>query len=420
MDFSVIYTILIICVLLAAMSFASAVEMAFASLNKARIKSMAENGDKRAALVLKLHGRFDELITTMLFCGYGLYFPAATMATFLFMRYMGDGGAVASGIVMTLLAVVLTDDFPKSMAKQAPEKFALRVAPIAWPIVIIFKPVTFIMVKVKQLVNERLFSKKQMDTGASFRGEELLYVVEEAEQEGTITEEDSARISKAIELTDLQVEDILTCRVSIAGVPLTASMAEVRSVFLESGYSRLPVFDGSIDNIVGVVHIKNFLKCASEDAQTLDKIMSPAVYTANVTRVPELLKLLQKEKRHMVIVTDEHGGTEGIVTMDDISIKLLGEIWDESDEQIEEFVSLGDGKYRVLCSADRSKAFEFFGIEGESESITVGGWITDILERIPAEGDTFTYKNLTITVTKASPTRVEECLIEADEQRVGS
>jgi len=400
---------------LAGMIFTSIVEIAFASLNRPRMKFMAENGNKRAALVLKLHERFDELITAVIIFGYGLYIAAATISTFLFLQLIGEAGPLVSGVVMTLVAAVFTDDLPRSMAKQTPEKFALGTAPLLWVIMTVLKPVSFLMVKWKMIINARLLSKRKIESDEGekgFRGEELLYVVEEAEQEGTITEEDSLRISNAIEFNDLLIEDILTPRVNIVGILKEASIEDVTAIFLESGYSRLPVYEENIDNIVGVVHIRDFLKCTANEAISLDDIIVPVVYTALVTQVPELFKVLQKEKKHMAIAVDEHGGTEGLVTMSDILKQIVGDIQDESDEDIEEFVSVGNNRHRVSCAADIDKMFEYFDLEDESESLTVGGWIIDTLERIPQKGDTFTYKNLSVTVTKASPKRAEECIVE--------
>jgi len=278
---------------------------------------------------------------------------------------------------------------------------------------VLLKPVNYLLVGCKIRISTFFFSNKDRIDGEErgFRGEELLYVVEEAEQEGTITEEDSLRISNAIEFNDLLIEDILTPRVNIVGIPKNAEIEDISAIFLESGYSRLPVYEENIDDIVGVIHIRDFLKCTVE-AKSLDDIIAPVVYTALVTQVSELFKLLQKEKKHMAVVADEYGGTEGLVTMDDILKQLVGDIWDENDEYIEAFVPLGNNKHKVLCSADIYKMYEYFDLEDEPDSLTVGGWITDVLERIPKKGDSFTYKNLVITVTKASPKRVEECLVE--------
>ena len=416
MYMGVIYTTLVLIALLAMGTFFSAAEMAFASLNRARIKHMAESGDKRAKLVLKLYERFDELISTLLICNNGVALTTATVSAFLFVRLIGEAGPIVSTIVITIVVVVFTDDLPKSMAKQTPEKVALFSAPILRVLVTVLKPINFLMVKWKTRISEKFISKNRKDESGGeergFRGEELLYVVEEAEQEGTITEEDSLRISNAIEFNDLLAEDILTPRVNIVGIPKGSGTKDMAEIFLDSGYSRLPVYEETIDNIIGVVHIRDFLKCTINETTSLDDIMAPVVYTTLGTPVSELFKMLQKEKSHLAIVADEYGGTEGLVAMEDILEQLVGDIWDENDEIVEEFVSLGNNRHKVTCTAAIDKMYEYFDLEGESESSTVGGWIIDMMKQIPKKGDSFTYENLTVTVTKADQKRAVECIVE--------
>ncbi|MCL2600904.1 MAG: hemolysin family protein [Treponema sp.] len=414
MDLDIVYTIIVLLVLLLMGTFFSATEMAFASLNRARIKHMAETGDRRARLVLKLYERFDELISTLLICNNAVALTTATVSAFLFVRLIGEAGPFVSTVVITIIVVVFTDDLPKSIAKQTPEKVALFSSPVLRLLMLIFKPINFLLVKWKAKISNRFISKKDESGGEErgFRGEELLYVVEEAEQDGTITEEDSLRISNAIEFNDLLAEDILTPRVNIVGIPKGSSIEDMANIFLESGYSRLPVYEETIDNIVGVVHIRDFLKCTVDETKSLDDIMALAVYTTLGTPVPELFKLLQKKTGLMAIVADEYGGTEGLVTMEDILEQLVGDIWDENDEIIEEFLSMGNNRHKIICTADIYKMYEYFDLEGESESSTVGGWIIDMLKKIPQKGDSFTYKNLTVTVTKADQKRAVECIVE--------
>jgi len=414
MDTQIVYAIIAIVALLIVGTFISASEMAFASLNRARIKYMAENGNKRAKAALKLHDRFDELISTLLICNNGVAITTATISAFLFLTLMGEVGPVVSSIVITIIIVVFTDDFPKSMAKHNSEKVALFATPIVRILIVILKPFNFILVKCKARINASFAAKNNEDDDEihGFPGEELLYVVEEAEQEGTISEDVSQRISNAIEFSDLAVENILTPRVNIVGLPKDCTIDEAMKVFVDNEFSRLPVYDGNMDNIVGIIHIKDFMLCAAGKADSISDVISPAVYTALVTKVPELLKILQNEKKHMAIVADEHSGTDGLVTMDDILKQLVGDILDEHDEQSEDFIPLGDRKYKVFCTADIYKMFDYFEIKDDSSSTTVGGWIIEALGRIPEKGDSFTFKNLAVTVTSVSPKQAIECLIE--------
>lgn len=408
-----IYLIITLVVLLVFLAFTSFAEMSFSSLNRARIKNMAENGNKKAKLVLKLHGRFDEVITTMLICGNGAYIASATVASILFVHLLGESGVVISAITIVVIAVLFADDLPKSMAKHAPERFALLTAPLLAVFITILSPINFLFVKWKRWINKRLSkNSRAADSDIGFRGEELLYVVEDAEKEGIINQEDSFRISNAIELNDLLVEDILTPRVNIVGVSKDLSVKEISRVFMESKHSRLPVYKNSLDKIIGILHIRDFLQCAIDKNKSVEEVMIPVVYASPITPVAELFKQLQQQRKYMAIVTCEYGGTEGLVTMEDILRQFVGEVWDEHDDQEEHFVKISEGKHRISGSADIYKMFEYFGMEEETDSLTVGGWIIENTERIPKKGESFQYKNLTVTITKASPKRVKECLVE--------
>jgi len=385
--------------------------MAFAALNRARLKSMVDGGNKRAALALKLSDRFDELLSTVLICNNLVAITTATVAAVLFIRLIPYYGAAISTVVVSIVVIVFTDIFPKTIAKSSPERTAIFCAPGALVLMTILKPINAILSKWKNHLARLFKSKEDEDAERSFRGQALLYMVEEAEQEGTINEEDSLLISNAIEFNDLKAEDILTPRVNIIGIPKDSSVDETAEIFMESGFSRLPVYDESLDNITGVVHIRDFIKCVGHNHQGIDSIITPAVYTVTSAKVTELFKLLQKKKSHMAIVTDEYGGTEGIVTMEDILEELVGDIWDESDEVIEEFTPQGENSYKVLCTTNIDKMFEHFGMEVESDVSTVSGWIMDQLERTPEVNDTFEYGKLSVTVTKADQRRAEECII---------
>ena len=405
-------------------TYFSAAEMAFSSLNRARVKNMGENGGKRgrrAALVSNLHeNRFDELISTLLICNNLVGIITTTVSVALFIRLIGEWGYLVSTIVVSAVVIVLTDIFPKSMAKEQPEKVALFSAPFVLVLMTLLKPINIGVLKMKNALSAKFVSKEKniLESEQNLRGQELIFMVEEAEKDGAINEEDSLLITNAIEFNDLLAWDILTPRVSMVSIPMGASVDEIADLFLKSGYSRMPVYEDSLDTIRGIVHIRDFLKCTanSDGARplTLKDIITPAVFTVTSARVTDLLKLLKKEKSHMAIVTDEYGGTEGIVTMEDILEQLVGDIWDENDEIIEEIVPdpIEKNKYKILCTANVDTIFEYFDIKGESESNTVSGWIMDMLRRIPEEGDSFAYENIIVTVTKADPRRAEECVVE--------
>ena len=403
-------------------TFFSAAEMAFASLNRARIKNLAEGGGRRgrrAAQVSDLYeNRFDEVISTLLICNNIVAITAATVAAALFARLSPEWGYLISTVAVSAVVIVLTDIFPKSMSKEQPERVAIFVVPMVRFLMTLLKVVNIGLMRIKDRLSTRFMSREgdAADEEQNLRGQELIFMVEEAEKEGAFNEEDSLLITNAIEFNDLQAWDIITPRVNIVSIPIGASVDEIAAQFLKSGYSRMPVYEDSLDNIRGIVHIRDFLKCTAgadgEPPVTLKDIITPALFTVTSARIPELLKLLKKQKCHMAIVSDEYGGTEGIVTMEDILEQLVGDILDENDDVVREIVPLGDGKHKVLGTGSVVAMFEHFDVKGESESNTVCGWIMDMLRRIPEEGDTFDYETLRVTVTKTDGRRAEECMVE--------
>jgi len=401
-------------------TYFSAAEMAFSSLNRARIKNLAETeGEKtkRAKMVLTLYeNRFDEVISTLLICNNIVAITSATVSVSLFVRLIGDVGYIVSTVVISAIVIIFTDIFPKSFSKEQPERVAMSCAPILRILMTLCRPLNFGVIKMKNGLSSKFFTKPtEGENEQSIIGQEIIYMVEEAEKDGALNEGDSLLITNAIEFNDVLAWDILTPRVNIVSIPIGASVEEIAEIFLESGYSRMPVYEDSLDTIRGIVHIRDFLKCmassASETPITLQDIITPAVFTVTSARVTDVLTILKKEKSHMAIVADEYGGTEGLVTMEDILEQLVGDIWDENDEIIEEFLPMGGNKHKVLCTAAIDKMFEYFDMDAESDSNTVSGWITDMFRYLPEVGEHFVFEKLTVTVTKTDGPRVEECEI---------
>jgi len=377
------------------------------------MKNMAEGGSKRAALVLRLYSNYDKLLSTILVGNNVANLSAASISAVLFIRYFGEIGAMLSTIVITIVVLVFADVTPKSLAKESPEKFALFSAPLLHCLMLVLTPVNYIFLQWKKFLVVVL---KTSTNNAAITEEELLSIVEEAEHEGAIDEDDKQLIKNAIEYNDLQAHDILTARMSIQGISRDATVEKLANVFLESGYTRIPVYENSIDNIIGIIRLRDFLEYVLKKKESFESIITPAVFVAPSIKINDLFKMLQKEKIHMVVVTDEYGGTAGIVTMEDILEELVGEIWDESDEIVEEFISLGDNEYKIICAAEIDKMFEFFKIKEEVDSSTVSGWIMDMLGKIPEENDSFAYKNLNITVHKTGHRKALECIISVNQE----
>ncbi|WP_242955340.1 HlyC/CorC family transporter [Flavonifractor sp. An52] len=399
--------ILIVLVILSA--YFSATETAFTSLNRIRLKSKADAGNRRAALALKLVDQYDNLLSTILVGNNIVNLSASSLATVFFTEGLRlQNGAVISTAVITIVVLVFGEVSPKSLAKEYPESFAMFSAPIMRILMVILTPVNFLFSLLKKVLS-KVFHKEG-DSGIT--EEELVTMVDQAESEGGLDQHESKLIRSAIEFNDMEVDEILTPRVDIVAVEDTDSMDDIAQAFAESGYSRLPVYHEDIDDIIGVIHEKDFHAARYRGQTDVKAITGPMLYTTGNTKISELLRILQREKAHMVIVVDEYGGTEGLVTLEDIVEELVGEIWDEHDEVIEEFKKQEDGSYLISCSADLTDLFDLFSIKGECDANTISGWVMEQIGRIPEEGDHFVSDGLDVTVTKVDHRRVLEIRVE--------
>ena len=386
-------------------AYFSATETAYTSLNRIRMRSRAEGGDRRAALALRLSEDYDRFLSTILIGNNIVNISASTIGTVLFTKHVGTAyGPLVSTIVLTVVILIFGEISPKSLAKEHAESFAMFSAPFLRVFLLVLRPVNFLFAQWKRLLS-RVFRHSD-DEGIT--EEELVTMVDQAENEGGLDQDESELIRSAIEFSDLEVEEILTPRVDIVAVEDTATMDEIAKVFAESGYSRLPVYQEDIDNIVGVIHEKDFHAARYHGQNDVSAIVSNVLYTTATTKISDLLRILQKAKAHMVIVVDEYGGTEGLCTLEDIVEELVGEIWDEHDEVIEEFKKQEDGSYLISCSADLTDLFDLFSIKGECDANTISGWVMEQIGRIPEEGDRFTSDGLDVTVTKVDHRRVLE------------
>ena len=405
MDSASMLMIAVIVVLVICSAYFSATETAFTSLNRVRLRSKAESGNKRAALALRMGDDYDRLLSTILVGNNVVNLTASSLGTVLFIRLIDEGtGPTVSTVVITIVVLVFGEVTPKSMAKEFPEAFAMFSAPILRVLMVVLTPVTFLFSLWKKLLS-RLFHKGE-DSGIT--EEELMTMVDQAEDEGGLDQHESDLIRSANTFHDLEVESILTPRVDIVAVEDTDSMDEVASTFAESGYSRLPVYHEDVDDIIGVIHEKDFHAARYHGQNDLAALVSPVLYTTGNTKISELLRILQREKAHMAIVVDEYGGTEGLCTLEDIVEELVGEIWDEHDEVVEEFQKQPDGSYLISCNADLTDLYDLFSIKGECDANTVSGWVMECIGRIPAEGDRFQSDGLDVTVTKVDHRRVLE------------
>jgi len=376
------------------------------------MKNIAESGNKRAELILKITENYDKLLSTTLIGNNLVNIAAASLATVLFVSCFGDTGLILSIIVMTLVILIFAEVSPKSLAEENPEKFALFTVNILRFLMTVLAPVNYLFGQWKKLL-AKIF-KVQGKKGIT--EEELLTIVEEAEHDGGINEQEGELIRSVLEFNDVEAIDILTPRVDVVAISTKDSKEYIAELFKKTGCSRLPVYDTSIDNIIGLIHQKDFHNEMS-NGKDLSAIIKPTIFVAQSMKISKLLKLLQQSKSHLAVVVDEFGGTVGIVTMEDILEELVGEIWDEHDIVIEEFTKVSENEYRILGSTNLEKMFDYFDIDYEPDTDvnTVSGWVIEKFGRIPNEGESFTYGNLIIKVSKTSHRRVQEIIIKIEE-----
>ena len=383
------YYIIAIVLLVIVSAYFSATETAFTSINRIRIKNLANDGDKRAKNVLELEGNFEKLLSTVLIGNNLANIGMTAIATVLFIKLFGQYGATISTGVITVVVLIFGEISPKSIAKEAPEKMAMMTAPIIKVLIIVLAPVNWLFTCWKTFLSKvfRVSGKHGITE------DELITIVEEAETEGSINNGQSELIQNAIEFNELEAWDVLKPRVDIVAIDIEDTKEEVAKVFLETGYSRVPVYDDDLDKILGVLNQKDFHNYIAGSSKKISDYIKPVVFVAGSMKIADLLKRLQAMKTHIAIIVDEYGGTAGLVTLEDIIEELVGEIYDEHDEiESQEITQLQDGSYRVLCGANVEKMFDYFGVEEEMDATTVNGWIVLQLDKLPDPGDTFTYE----------------------------
>ena len=398
---AMLITLLILVVLSA---YFSATETAFTSLNRIRLKTRADNGSRRAAKTLALAEEYDKLLSTILIGNNIVNITATTVSTVLCTRWFHQYGPTVATVALTIIILIFGEVTPKSLAKERSEDFAMFAQPLLKLLMVVLTPLNFLFTQWKRLMS-KVFRAKGED---GITEEELVGMVDQAETEGGLDEHESDLIRNAIEFSELEVSDLLTPRVDLTAAGEDSTMAELASLFAETGYSRIPIYHETIDNIVGFVHEKDFYAARYRGATALSSLTSPVLYTTGNTKAFELLRILQKSKVHMAVVVDEYGGTEGIVTLEDILEELVGEIWDEHDEVIETFQKQHDGSYLIACSADLDDMYDLFQVKGACDAATVSGWVLEQVGRVPEAGDHFQAEGLDVTVTQVEQRRVLE------------
>ncbi len=405
---------LILLLLIAFSAFFSASETAFSSLNKIRMKNYADNGDKRAKRALQIAENFDRTLSTILVGNNVVNMASASIATVVATALLGNAyGPAAATIVMTVVVLIFGEILPKTLAKENSEQIALKVSGLLSFLMKLLSPVVWIFIGIKEIA---LRAFKGGEAQPSVTEEELKYIVESIEQEGVLEEQESDLVRSALEFDEITVQEILTPRVDLTAIDVDTPMEEALKAVMEAHFSRIPVYRGTVDNIIGVLQVRDLLKAVVlNDAKALSHLLTDCVYVHKTMRISALLTELKAKKLHLAVVTDDYGGTMGIVTMEDVLEQLVGDIWDESDEVVDELVEAGENVWRVSGDMNVFELLEALEIDDrtfDSDYNTVGGWALEMLGHIPEAGEQYVYGPLTVTVQLVEEQRVLSLLVE--------
>jgi CBS domain containing-hemolysin-like protein len=401
---------MLICLIFSA--YFSATETAFTACNRIRLKNMAQNGDARAKKVLETAEQYDKLLSTILIGNNIVNILLTTLATLFFVEAFVNGAAIST-VVTTVVVLIFGEITPKSIAKVKADSFALHTVSLLRFFAIVLAPLNALFGLWRKLVN-KIFKEKDVQTMTE---EELMTIVDEVEEEGGINENEGTLIRSAIEFGDATAQEILTPRVDVVSIDDETPFSEIGALFRESGFSRLPVYHESMDDVIGILHEKEYYTLAQEENPDWKAALQKPIFVSQHTKISNLMQTFKTQHGHMAIVLDEMGGMMGVVTLEDVIEELIGDVWDEHDTVVEEIRALPDGAYSVLGSTHLDTFFEYFEIElpeEEQEELpqTVNGWMMILFEDIPQTGAQTESNGLRITVTDSDAQKIEEIRVE--------
>ncbi|KIP21864.1 MULTISPECIES: hemolysin family protein [Anoxybacillus] len=405
--------LLIALILLSA--FFSASETAFSSVNKIRLKNYVDEKRRGSKKALYIAENFDKALSTILVGNNIVNIAAASIsakvATDLF---GGNTGLVISTVGMTILILIFGEVLPKSLAKEHAESFSLLISDVLYMLIQLFTPVTALLVMLKKLVSK--FVGHQPDT-PSVTEEEIKVMVNLSEEEGVIDNKEKELVHRSLDFNDILVGEIFTPRIDMVAVEVNQPVEEIRDIFLHERYSRVPVYEGDIDNVIGILSESDFFSQLVQGKEVnVRALLRTPLFVVESMRISTLLPELQKSKVHMAIVIDEFGGTSGLITLEDILEQIVGEIWDEHDEAVKTFQKINDYEYEFNAELPLDEFCDILGIdELESSSHTLGGWVFEMFERIPTVGESFEYESLTVTVRQVENRRIRKVLVRIRE-----
>lgn len=405
--------IVLVVILVALSAFFSASETSYSSLNRIRLRHEAENGDARAKKAIEISDNFDAALTTILIGNNIVNIASTAIATVLFTTWLPNSGAAVSTIVMTVIVLIFGEVLPKSFAKENSESFALSIAGILKLLMTVFKPAVWFFKMIKNLAMKM---SKTMDEQPSVTEEELKYIIETIETEGVLEEQERDLVQSALDFDDISVKEILVPRVDMFAVDIKEDIDTILKQVMEEHYSRVPVYEKSIDNIIGILSIRDLMEARIMGKEiNLRDMLNQAVFIHRSMKVSAALNVLKKNKQHMAVVTDDYGGTKGLVTMEDILEELVGDIWDESDEVVNEIIQITENSYEVSGDMNVYEMFEEIDFEPKEFSnnyTTVGGWVLDVVEHIPELNESFEFENIRVTVWELEDQRIKKLLVE--------
>lgn len=410
----------IIVILIMMSAFFSAAETAYSSVNRIRLKSMSENGSRGAERALKILKKYDKALTTILIGNNVVNIATSSIATMLAVMLLGEKyGSLVATVVTTLVVLIFGEILPKSIAKDFAEPICVAISAVLSFLMLIFTPFSAFFIMLKKGVSKLIHKKSSV----SVTEEELMAIIDEIEDEGVLEQQESNLVRSALQFDEITVDEIITPRVSITAVEVTDGAEEVREKFLSEEYSRMPVYEKTLDNIVGIITEKDFFREYEKRGTdlTVRELMQETLYIPHLLKISEVLKMMQKRKCHMSVVLDQHGGTLGIVTMEDLLEELVGEIWDESDEVKSPVTAVSDTEFEVygdvsLNSLRRYLANRDICVEIRSEAHTVAGWVLELFGNIPKSGDVTETEDFAVTVLEAANLRVNRVRFKIKEK----
>ena len=405
----------VIMILVMCSAFFSGTETAFSSVSKIRIRNKAENGDKRAKKALYVAENYDKALSTILVGNNVVNIAASALSTILFVSFLGDAmGTVVSTVVLTLVVLVCGEVLPKNLAIENNEKICLSAAPVLIFLMTIFTPLTFLLLRLSKLVTN--VSGKNREASPTVTEDELKFIVESIEEEGVLEEQESELVQSALDFDEKTAYDILTPRVDMTALSVDCDVNDARDTILRERYSRIPVYKDNIDNIIGILHTRDFLEALlRNETPDISRMIQPAYYIYRSKKLSSLLADFRHRKLHIAVVTDDYGGTLGIVTMEDLLEQLVGDIWDEDEEVEHKYKKLGENEYEISGDMNIDDMLELIDKDDryiDSDSKSVGGWVIEQIGDIPVRGNSFTYKELSVRVDKVEDQRVNSVIIK--------